>query len=324
VDVDSFIAKYRPEWDRLESAAAGGGRALSSMSGPQIEELVRLYLRASAHLTEARARFHDPGLEVYLNSLVSRAHAAVYSARPRTLRGFTRLFAVRYPEALRRTAPYVLVATAILVAVVLATWMWVATSREAQAGILPPGAREAIQRSGGRADDLGPPAGLSTLILFNNVQVAFLAFALGITFCVGTIWIVARNALLLGVLAGAFQAVGNAGRFWSLILPHGILELMAICISAGAGLRMGWALIDPGDRTRGRALQEEAAESVVVVIGIIPAFVVAALIEGFITGTAVPDAVEIGIGIAASVGYLLWIMTSVRRGRRLATGAPRP
>ena len=323
MDVDSFIAKYRPEWDRLEAASAGGGRALSSMSGPQIQEVVRLYLRASAHLTEARARFHDPGLEAYLNSLVSRAHAAVYSARPRTVRGFARLFAVRYPEALRGTAPYVLVAAAILVAVVITSWAWVASSREVQAGILPPGAREAIERSGGRASDLGPPPGLSTLILFNNVQVAFLAFALGITFCVGTIVMIVRNALLLGVLAGAFQAVGNAGRFWALILPHGILELVAICIAAGAGLRMGWALIDPGDRPRGRALQEEAAEAVVVVIGVIPAFVVAALIEGFITGTSVPDAVEIGIGVAASAGYLLWIVASVRRGRRLATGAPR-
>src|SRR6266545_4547490 len=118
---------------------------------------------------------------------------------------------------------------------------------------------------------------------------------------------------------GSIRAGGNGGRFWSLILPHGILELMASCISAGAGLRMGWSLVDPGDRTRGRALQEEAAESVVVVIGVIPAFVVAALIEGFVTGTALPDAVEIGIGVAASVGYLLWLVTSGRRGRRLAT-----
>lgn len=164
---------------------------------------------------------------------------------------------------------------------------------------------------------------MATLILFNNVQVAFLAFALGITFGIGTIVVVVRNALLLGVLAGAFQAVGNAGRFWSLILPHGILELMAICIDAGAGLRMGWALIDPGERSRGRALREEAAEAVVVVIGVIPAFIVAALIEAFITGTAVPDVVEIGIGIVASLGYLVLMIALLRRARRLVTAAQR-
>jgi uncharacterized membrane protein SpoIIM required for sporulation len=323
VDVDSYIAKYRPEWERLEAASARGGRAMESMSGAEIQEIVRLYLRASAQLTEVRSRFQDPSLQAYLNSLVSRAHGAVYSAKPRTVRGFARLFAVRYPEALRRTLPYILVAAAILVVVVVTSWAWVASSPTAQAGILPPGAREAIRRSGGRAATLGPPPGLATLILFNNVQVAFLAFALGITFGIGTIVVVVRNALLLGVLAGAFQAVGNAGRFWLLILPHGILELIAICIAAGAGLRMGWALIDPGERSRGRALREEAAEAVVVVIGVIPAFIVAALIEAFITGTAVPDVVEIGIGIAASLGYLVVMIALLRRAGRFATAAQR-
>jgi uncharacterized membrane protein SpoIIM required for sporulation len=218
------------------------------------------------------------------------------------------LFAVRYPDAMRRTAPYVLAAAAILVAVVLASWAWVATSREAQAGLLPPAAREAIRQAGGARADLGPPTGLSAYILVNNVLVAVLAFALGITFCVGTIFVLVRNALLLGVLAGAFQAVDKAGRFWALVLPHGILELLAICIAAGAGMRMGWALVDPGDRPRGRALREEAGEAVVVVIGVIPAFVVAALIEGFITGTAVPDILEVGLGGVVGTLYVAFLV----------------
>lgn len=323
MDVDSFIAQYRGEWERLEKACSQGGRGLSSLSGPDIREVVRLYLRASTHLAEARARFHDPSLEAYLNALVTRAHAAVYSGRPRTARGFVRLLAVRYPDAMRRTAPYVLTAAAILAAVVLASWAWVATSREAQAGLLPPGADEAIRRAGGRAGDLGPPPGLSAYILFNNVLVAFLAFALGITFCVGTVFVLVRNALMIGVLAGAFQAVGNAGRFWSLILPHGLLELTAVCIAAGAGLRMGWALVDPGDRPRGRALREETSESVVVVIGVVPAFVVAALIEGFVTGTAVPDALEIGLGVAAAGLYVAFLLGWPRRSRGASTAVPR-
>lgn len=323
MDVDSFIATYRDEWSRLEAACAGGGRGLSSSSGPEIGETVRLYLRASAHLAEAQGRFHDPGLEGYLNELVARAHAAIYSVRPRTIRGFVRLFVVRYPDAMRRTAPYVLVAAVILTAVVLVSWAWVLNSREAQAGLLPPAAREAIQQSGGRSNDLGPPQGLSAFILFNNVLVAFLAFALGITFCVGTVFVLVRNALLIGVLAGSFQAVGHGGRFWALVLPHGVLELIAICIAAGAGLRMGWALIDPGDRPRGLALRQEAGEAVVVVVGVIPAFVVAALIEGFITGSAVPDALEVGLGLVVAALYLAFLFGWPRATRKAATGARR-
>jgi uncharacterized membrane protein SpoIIM required for sporulation len=324
VDIDSFIATYRSEWTRLEAACAEGGRGLSSLSGAEIREMIRLYLRASSHLAQARAEFHDPRLDGYLNGLVTQAHAAIYSTQPRTKRGFVRLFAVRYPEALRRTSPFVFVAAGILLVIVLAAWAWVATSPEAQIGLLPPAARDAIREVGGRSADLGPPASLSAFILFNNVLVAFLAFALGITFCVGTIVVLVKNALLLGVLAGAFQVVGNAGRFWLLILPHGVLELFAICIAAGAGLRMGWSLIDPGDRPRGRALRDETREAVVVVIGVIPAFVIAALIEGFITGTALPDALEIVIGLAFAGLYVIFLLGWPARLRRTATGAPRP
>ena len=322
MDIDSFIASYRSEWSQLEAACADGGRGLSSLSGAQIGEVVRLYLRVSTHLAQARTQFHDPRLDGYLNGLVTQAHAAIYSAQPRTTRGFARLLVVRYPEALRRTSPFVFVAAGILVVVVLASWAWVAASAEAQVGLLPPAARDAIREVGGRSPDLGPAPSLSAYILLNNVLVAFFAFALGITLCVGTIVVLIRNALMLGLLAGSFQVVGNAGSFWALILPHGVLELTAICIAAGAGLRMGWALIDPGDRPRGRALRDETREAVVVVIGVIPAFVVAAVIEGFMTGTALPDVLEIVIGVGLAGLYVAFLVGWPVRSRRTARGAP--
>lgn len=323
MDIDSFIATYRSEWSQLEAACADGGRGLASLSGAQIGEVVRMYLRASTHLAQARSQFHDPRLDGYLNGLVTQAHAAIYSAQPRTTRGFARLLVVRYPEALRRTSPFVFVAAGILVVVVLASWAWVAASAEAQVGLLPPAARDAIREVGGRSPDLGPAPSLSAYILLNNVLVAFFAFALGITLCVGTIVVLIRNALMLGLLAGSFQVVGNAGSFWALILPHGVLELTAICIAAGAGLRMGWALVDPGDRPRGRALRDETREAVVVVIGVIPAFVVAAVIEGFMTGTVLPDVLEIAIGVGLAGLYVAFLVGWPVRSRRMARGAPR-
>jgi uncharacterized membrane protein SpoIIM required for sporulation len=143
--------------------------------------------------------------------------------------------------------------------------------------------------------------------------VAFYAFALGITLGLGTLWIVVQNAALLGVLAGAFQALGSAGPFWTLILPHGLLELTAICIAAGAGLRMGWALVEPGDRPRIRALAEEAGQAVLVVIGVVPAFVIAAIVEGFLTGSTVPAAVQLGVGALLEVCYLAFLFGPPRR-----------
>jgi uncharacterized membrane protein SpoIIM required for sporulation len=296
------------------------------MRGAELHEVVRLYLRASAHLAEARSRFHDPDLEAYLNGLVARGHAAVYSARPRSLRAFGRLLTVRYPEAVRRTLPFILVSGGVLFGISFATWWWIAASESARAGIVPAEAQEAIRQTASRSPELGGSGELSTMILFNNVQVALLAFALGITLGIGTVYVLAQNALLLGSIAGVYQAVGNAATFWTLVLPHGILELMAICIAAGAGLRMGWSIIDPGDRPRGDALRQETAEAVVVVVGVTPAFVVAAFIEGFVTGSSLPDALEIGIGVVLGAVYLMFLFGwwPGRLAGRRVTALPRP
>jgi len=308
VDLDSYIAKYGPEWRRLDQSTARGATGLAKLNGSQIREVLRLYLRASGHLAEVRTRYGDPRVTAYLNAVVTRAHGALYSSAPRSLRGGLRLFGARYREAIRRTAPFILVMVVVFVVVALAAAMWVATSKEAQAGILPPAARQAIRRASGQRADLGlDPAAVSTFILLNNLQVAFLAFAFGITIGIGTIYLVVQNAVLLGVLAGAFTAAGKTGPFWSLILPHGMLEITAICIAAGAGLRMGWSLVEPGDRPRSRALAEEARDAVMVVLGVMPAFGIAALIEGFVTGSSLPNPVELAIGAAGAAGYVAFL-----------------
>lgn len=315
VDIDSYIGIHGPEWRRLEQAIARGSRGLSKLSGSQIAEVVRLYLRASAQLAEVQTRFRDPRLNAYLNGLVTRAHGAVYGSTPRTMRGLGRFFGSRYREALRKTVPFILVVSAVLVLVALASLLWVLSSREAQAGLIPPAAREAIRRAtSGRADSPIAPAGLSTFILLNNVQVAFLAFGAGISLGIGTLYIVIQNALLLGVLAGAFQAGGRAGAFWALVLPHGLLELIAICIAAGAGLRMGWSLVAPGDRFRSQALAEDARDAVIVLIGVVPAFVVAALIEGFLTGLF-SAALTVPLGVVVAAAYVAFLFWPERRGR---------
>jgi uncharacterized membrane protein SpoIIM required for sporulation len=312
VDLDSYIQAHRPEWSRLEQATAGGSRALAARPGGDITEAVRLYLRASSHLAEVQTRYHDPGLERYLNGLVARAHGVIYGGTASSGRSFLRFFLTRYRAVFRRTLPFIVVIGVLMVVVMLATDVWVATSREAQVGLLPPAARQAMRDAGGA----GPPdtgsATLSALIFQNNVQVAFLAFALGITLGVGTIWVITQNAVFIGLLAGGFQAAGHGATFWALVLPHGFLELTAICIAGGAGLRTGWAIVDPGDRPRVTALGEEARDAVLLILGVIPAFAVAAVIEGFVTGRTGASIVEVLIGAIVMVAYLAFLVFPVR------------
>jgi uncharacterized membrane protein SpoIIM required for sporulation len=318
VDFDSYIARHRGEWHALESAVSHSYRG--SRAGAEVTEMIRLYLRASSHLAEVQTRYHDPALVDYLNGLVARSHAAIYGTETRSLRSAATLFGARYREAIHRTVPFIGVVAALLFAIMLATGAWVATSPEAQAGLLPPAAREAIESREDASIDptLGGGAELSTFIFQNNVQVAFLAFALGITLGIGTVWVVVQNAAFIGLLAGAYQAADKGHIFWALVLPHGFLELIAICIAGGAGLRMGWSLIDPGDRQRLTALAEEARDAVLVIIGVIPAFGIAALIEGFVTGrTGLPIA-EVALGAVVAAGYVAFLFGWRRPASRAA------
>lgn len=304
MDVDSFITARSADWQRLDDATRGGTKALASRSGAEISDTVRLYLQVSTDLTHVRTRYADRKLERYLNDLVSRARQAIYAARPSTMRGFVAFFGARYRGEIRRTAPFIVVAAVLTIVVVLVTWYWIAHSPDARLGLIPPQAQEAIRRfNGSRNPDLGPSPALASTILINNVRVAFLAFALGITLGIGTVYLLVMNGLLLGLLAGAFAAAGHGAGFWSLILPHGLLELTAIFIAAGAGMRMGWAIVEPGDRPRTRALAEEATAAVVVVLGVVPAFILAAMIEGFVTGTSVSHAIQLAIGILVASAY---------------------
>jgi uncharacterized membrane protein SpoIIM required for sporulation len=319
VDIDTFIHHYRPEWERLEQACARGSAGLAELSGPQIDELVRLYLRASSHLAEVRTRFADPRLEAYLNRVVTTAHNALYGARTASWRSALRFFGSRYQEAARRTLPFILVAAVIFVAVTVAMDVWVAGSRQAQAGLIPAAARSAMQHES-RRRDLGPSPALSSTIFLNNVRVTVEAFAVGIFLCLGTLYFLIGNAVLLGELGGFFQAAGKAGTFWPLILPHGLLEVTAICIGAGAGLRMGWAVIDPGDRPRVVALAEEAGDAVFAALGVIPALAIAALIEGFVTPRGYNPVLTIGLGMVVWLAYLALVFGLPARRRPREAG----
>ena len=322
MDIDTFIGLHAADWKRLDDTCRAGGRRLARLPGAQIDAIVQLYVEVSGHLAEVQTAYRDAELEAYLSGVVQRAHALIYGTRPRTGRGLLAAFGARYLEAVRTTVPYIGVAAAIMVIVTAAAAIWVAGSHGARAGLLSPAAREAIAHATSRRRDMGAPAALSTEILLNNVQVAILAFATGILFGVGTVYILVQNAVSLGVLAGAFTAAGRPGVFWSLILPHGLLELTAICIAAGAGLRVGWSLVDPGDRPRSTALREETSAALRVLVGVVPAFVLAALIEGFLTGT-VPPAVELAVGAVVWVLYVGFVFgPALLADRRPVTLAP--
>lgn len=304
MDVDGLIRAHRRSWQRLEALTARGPRALARQGADRIAEAVRLYLSASAHLAELRTRSGDRQLERYLSRIVATAHGTIYGSRPRTPRDVAAVFGERYREALSRTRAHVGLAALVLLGVCVAVGLWTWASPEARAGIVPGYVDTLGQDPGSLRDASG---GLSAAIFLNNVRVALLAFGVGITLGAGTVWVLVSNGVLIGGLAGAAVALGGGGRFFALVLPHGFLELLAIAIAAGAGIRMGWSIVDPGDRTRTEALATAGRDAALVVVGVVPAFALAAIIEGLVTGVTGLPALEIAAGAAVAAVYA-WVV----------------
>jgi uncharacterized membrane protein SpoIIM required for sporulation len=317
VDLDRYIAEHRPAWDRLGHLARRGRRGSQRLSPAELDELVVLYQRVSGQLSHARAAYGDPGVTVALTRLVADANAVIYGAR-RPARAAARDFLlVAFPLAVWRIRRFVVAAAALTLLPAVAVGTWIATSDAALEASAPEAVRAAYVAEDFEAYYSSEPASqFAAHVTFNNIRVSITAFALGITAGIGTAGILAFNGANIGVAGGLFHAAGEWERFWGLILPHGLLEITAVIVAGGAGLRLGWTLIDPGDRPRSRALGEEGRHSVVVVLGLVGAFAVAGLVEGFVTGSPLPTWARVGIGFVVWLAFGTYV---VRLGRTAET-----
>ncbi len=305
MDIDAFVVRNQGAWFRL-SQLTTLARKPRSLSADQLDELIHLYQRTSAHLADARVTYAaDPALVGRLTLLVSDANNVLYSQRDVEIKRSLGEFATTtFPKSVWDIRWFVLTAALLTTVPWAVLNVWLAVSPRAVNATGPAALRDSYIY-GEFADYYrsDSASAFANAVFWNNVRVAILAFALGILLCVGTALLLAYNGANVGIAAGLFTNVGEWQKFWGLILPHGLLELSAVIVAGAAGLRIGWTVIDPGDRTRLLALGEEGRRAGTVLMGLVVAFLIAAMIEGFVTGQPWPTAVRIGIGVVAFVVF---------------------
>jgi uncharacterized membrane protein SpoIIM required for sporulation len=165
----------------------------------------------------------------------------------------------------------------------------------------------------------GNAAGAS-MIMTNNIQVSILAFAGGTLLGLFTLYVLAQNGLMLGIVAGAAQSLGFATNLWGFVAAHGVIELSVIFIAGGAGLQLGWSVIRPGLLTRRAALLLAARRAAQLLLGCIPLLVVAGTIEGFISPSALPLAVKLAVSFTSGVLLYSYLLLAGRDRRRARYG----
>lgn len=311
MNLDRFLREREPEWselDRLMKDARGGRPERLGPDG--VRRMGALYRSATADLAWARRRVPGDPVVARLEGLVGRSRILVYDAEPG--RGSVKsFFGTGYWQRVReRPVPLVLAALLLFGPAALSV-VWALQDPGAASGVVPGALRSVTEERSG-SNDLGLSAGqqaeFSSMIFTNNIRVTILAFAAGILVCLGTVFVLIFNGVTLGAIGGLSIGAGNGERLLVLITPHGVLELSCIVVAAAAGLRMGWAIVVPGTRSRGQSLKVEARRSIEIVLGTAPWLVLAGLIEGFVTptGLGVPAALAVGFGIGSAYWALLW------------------
>jgi uncharacterized membrane protein SpoIIM required for sporulation len=307
MDIDQFLARNTLTWNRLDHLTGRASGGVRRLSGAELKELISLYQRTASHLSYAQSNFNDAGLTARLSQQVAASGAIIYGSRPRSIRAAGLFFTRTFPAALWRIRWFVAISAALTFGPAVAVGGWLANSPRAVDASAPAAVRQAyVNQDFAAYYSSQPAAAFATEVYTNNIRVAALAFAGGILVCIPTAYLLVTNGAGVGQAAGLFAAAGQSAKFWGLILPHGLLELTSVIIAGAAGLRLGWAVIDPGDRTRSTAIAEEGRRSVVIVMGVVLTLLVAGIIEGFVTGSALPTVVRVGIGVAVEAAFLVY------------------
>jgi len=318
-DLNRFLNRRRSDWDRLEVLLRRVEEAgLNRLPPAEAREFGTLYRRASSDLVTARAKTANAEVLDYLNDLVARAYAQVYRSRRFRARDALTFLLVDFPRLFRHCWKYMALAGALLLGGTLFGWEMARRDPAGAYYLLPPQFVKMIPtlkenwvgRTGHETNILTPHEMMitSSWLMTHNMGVGYMALTGGLFVGLPTVWALILNGSLLGILGQAMSTPETGLVFWSLILPHGVIELTAIAIFGGAGFVLAGALLAPGRRTRRDSLIERGRLAVLLALGASAMLVLAGLIEGIITPPDfIPPVAKLIFALGTAVGLVAYL-----------------
>ena len=311
MDVEAFVSVHQPQWDRLAYLT----RRQRRLSGAEAEELVTLYQRVGTHLAALRAAGADPVSIGRLSGLIADARGAVTGAQAPIWRDISKYFLVSFPAALYASRRWwIVIGLLFYLVAAWAAWRILVHPEVVDSIGTPAEIQQLVDHDFESYYSDNPAQDFALRVWINNATLSAAVLAIGILL-VPSVFILWDNALNLGVSAGLMISHDKGGLFFSLITPHGLLELTTVFVAAAAGLRLGWSWIAPGPRTRMQALAQSGRATVGMAIGLAAILLITGLIEAFVT-PFLPGPVRVTIGILAELAFFTYVWTLGRRAFR--------
>lgn len=313
--LDAFMATRRDRWAELEAMLQRSRRGrLRDTPAADLERFGALSREAASDLAIARRDFPDDDVATYLNDLCARAHPLLYRSPPLRPRDLVRWFAIGIPRAFRERRLYVLLSLGLLIGGAIAGWLAVELRPDLRASLIPQSGFDQLAR--GQVSALPSAPLLGTVIITNNIKVAAVCFLGGALVGLPTVFILAANGWMLGTIAAAVHQGGYDLAFWSLIVPHGVLELSIIVIAGATGLYVGDSILRPGLLRRGEAFSRAALSSLGLAAGSASLLIVSGILEAYVSPSALPEWFKLLIGAAVGTALYSWLLLTGRRRRQ--------
>ena len=311
---EQFITKYSGVWKELEELSSSINKTgIKSLKSSEVKRFLLLFRQSSHNLAYSRTHYPGSRLTAYLNSLISRCHSNVYAVRKASPDSIMSYFFNEFPRLLKECRAYILLSFGIFIFGALLGVLMTFSNPENARFFLPPDIIEGMKNDLSSQGNWNHPL-MSSYIITNNIGVSLRAFALGITLGLGTIYVLFYNGALLGALTALVYIYNNSPtRYWSLILPHGVIELAAIYISGAAGLIIAKSLLVPGDHTRWHSLIKGSKSAVSLVMGIALMLIIAGIIEGFFTPLDINPWAKLLFAAATALALGLYLYIPYRK-----------
>jgi uncharacterized membrane protein SpoIIM required for sporulation len=295
-----WLEKRKPYWSKLETLLNQSAKSgLKSLTRTDLQELSLLYRQTAADLAAIREDRGSVHFSRYVNQLLVRAHNTIYSGRRASASAMFSFFWKTFPATFRRNLKHFLLAVIIFLIAGAVGAMMTRQNPDFKVKLLGPEMVETIDRHEMWTHSIvGIKPLASSAIMTNNMSVGFTTFAFGITAGLGTIYMMAFNGLLIGVIGMACALSGMSLQLWSFVAPHGVLELPAIFIGGAAGFRIAQGLLFPGLLPRRESLARAGLEAVKLILGTIPILIIAGLIEAFVSPTGLPVPLKFSLALA--------------------------
>jgi uncharacterized membrane protein SpoIIM required for sporulation len=294
--VNDFIKLREADWKRLETLI-NSRRGRKPLTSSEVHELGTLYRAVTSDLALARRDFPDQPMTLFLNQLLTRTHGYIYQQESNDFRAFVSTFTYRIPNLFRQTSRYMFFAFILFLIPAIAGYRLAYINPDI-ADTLGLGDQRQILANHETWTDIPAserPAA-STFIMTNNIRVALLCFAGGIAFGLFSVYVLVTNGLTIGAVMGLAAHYGMGSSLLGFVVGHGVIELSVIFMAGGAGLQLGWALLNPGLYTRRDALAQAARRAVMITIVAVPLLIIAGTIEGLFSPTDASLAVHVAVG----------------------------